>query len=41
MSIVNMTLKEEVTTLKYVIEMSEMTLNDSKFDLKSLLDTLD
>ena len=40
MSIVSMTLKKKVTTLKNVIEMSQMTLNVPKFDLKISLDTL-
>ena len=40
MSIKNMTLKNKITTLKNLIEMKQMTLNDPKFDIKKLLDTL-
>ena len=40
MSIKNMTLKNKITTLKNLIEMKQMTLNDPKFDIQKLLDTL-
>ena len=40
MSIKNMTLKNKIMTLKNLIEMKQMTLNDPKFDIKKLLDTL-
>ena len=39
-NIINMTLKNKITTLKNVIEMRQMTLNDPKFDIKKSLDTL-
>ena len=39
-SIKNMTLKNKITTLKNLIEMKQMTLNDPKFDIQKLLDTL-
>ena len=39
-SIKNMTLKNKITTLKNLIEMKQITLNDPKFDIKKLLDTL-
>ena len=35
-----MTLKNKTTTLKNLIKMREMTLNDPKFDIKKSLDTL-
>ena len=34
-----MTLKKKITTLKILIEMKQMTLNDPKFDIKKSLDT--
>ena len=35
-----MTLKNTITTLKNLIKMREMTLNDPKFDIKKSLDTM-
>ena len=40
MNIINMTLKNKVTTLKNLIEVRQITLNDSKLDIKKLLGTL-
>ena len=40
MNIINITLKNKVMTLKNLIEMRQITLNDSKFDIKKLLGTL-
>lgn len=37
---INMTLKIKITTLKNLIEMKQMILNDPKFDIKKPLDTL-
>ena len=39
-NIVNMTLKNKITTLKNLIEMNQMTVNNPKFDVKKLLDSL-
>ena len=39
-NIVNMTLKNKITTLKNLIEMNLMTVNNPKFDVKKLLDSL-
>ena len=36
----NITLKNNITTLKNLIEMWQMTLNDRKFDIKKSLDSL-
>ena len=35
-----MTLKNKIATLKNLIEMKQMTLNDTKFVIKKSLDTL-
>ena len=40
MNVINMALKNKIMTLKNLIEMKEMTLNDPKFDIKKSLDTL-
>ena len=40
MNFVNMTLKKKVSILKNLNKMSQMTLNDPKFDFKNSLDTL-
>ena len=40
MNIINTTLKNKIMTLKNLIEMRQMTLNDPKFDIKKSLDTL-
>ena len=37
---INMTLKNKITTMKDLIEMWQMTLNDPKFHIKKSLDTL-
>ena len=37
---INMTLKNKIITLKSLIEMWKMTVNDPKFDIKKSLDTL-
>ena len=37
---INMTLKNKMRTLKNLIEIRQMTLNDPKFDIKKPLDTL-
>ena len=34
MNIINMTLKNKITTMKNLIEMKQMTLNDPKFDIR-------
>ena len=39
MNVVNMTLNKKITTLKNLIGMRQMTLNDPKFDLKISLNT--
>ena len=39
-NIVNMTLKNKITTLKNLIEMNQMTVTNPKFDVKKLLDSL-
>ena len=39
-NIVNTTLKNKITTLKNLIEMNQMTVNNPKFDVKKLLDSL-
>ena len=38
--IINMTPKKKITSLKNLIEMREITLNDPNFDIKKSLDTL-
>ena len=38
--IINMTLKKKITSLKNLIEMRQIALNDPKFDIKKSLDTL-
>ena len=38
--IINMTLKKKITSLKNLIEMRQITLNDPNFDIKKSLDTL-
>ena len=40
MNIINMTLKNKITTLKNLTEMRQMTLNVPKFDIKKSLDNL-
>ena len=35
-----MTLKKKITSLKNLIEMRQITLNDPNFDIKKSLDTL-
>ena len=40
MNIINMTLKNKIGTLKNLIEMRQMTLNDPNFDIKKSSDTL-
>ena len=40
MNITNMTLKNKITIPKNLIEMRQMTLYDTKFDIKKLLDAL-
>ena len=37
---INMTLKSKIATLKNLIEMWQMNLNDPKFDIRKSLDTL-
>ena len=40
MNIINIIVKNKITTHKNLIKMRQMTLNDCKFDIKKSLDTL-